>query len=843
MSHWSNARAVQKSQKTTLFTKRQLLSEHSYRIRNWARHAFSLALMNGSLFLRDAFAFAATKEQYDAKELYGRILQRETDVIDFRYEWLFRLGRLVALQNLDDSDAELALFCLEESTYNLRLRSHRIESLRLQVELLAETGRFKKALRVLSEAHALYGERYDYLSVDLNNPFMNAAGKAVPQWLYEFNRPFRNKGLAEIILSESSDRSPFDRLHALPNFGPMPDGPLISVIMTSYAPDERAFELAARSILNQSWRNLELVVVDDATPGGAPRVLEDLVRDDARVKIIELEENRGTYHARNVGLKAATGSYVTGQDSDDWSHPDRLYRQVKTLQNNDDLVGVVTKAMRSDDNLFRILRGIEPERLCEVSLMFPAETGRSVGGYLESRKGADSEFRLRLELFSGKYVTLVDEPLYLTRLSSGSLSRTDFKRGWAHPNRRAFSNLIKHWHRTARPSDLVLRDQQLGTTAIPPKFRSRVANTRSFEYVFLFDWRFDDAETRSALAEVEALGQAGKSVGILQSSGLFSGVGHVARLASIVQERINREEISLIIPDENADIKNLIVRRAELLQFSPAGMFQGTVERLFIIADQPPSAWDGSSPIYHPEQCSDYALNEFGSKPIWLAQDPAILRYLISYAGEVEVWRGLLPHVLPLIKQNNYVIPQRPNRRRVVVGRPAKNIEALWPKDIDTTDALWPAAEDAQVEVRIFGEAECYLQKFNRDFYPNNWVSFRQDDISPEAFYSSIDYFVYYPEENWPQELSLEALMAYSNGCRVILPRQFENMHGVRAFYSEAKNVKQMIHDLPDPGDLLQDRAEPLNDAAFVLDRSRNTYVQAIESLTQEDEGTGTKIE
>lgn len=832
---------VPKTHDVPLFTRRRLLVEYSYRIQNWATHANSLALMNGSLFLRDVFAFAATNEAYDSKELYGRILQKNTDDIDFRYEWLFRLGRLVALQNMDASDASLALFCLEESTYNLRLRSHRIENLRLQVELLAETKQFEKAREVLSSAHSIYGERYEYLTVDLDNPFVNPAGSSIEEWLDGFNRPFRKKNLSGVHLSNNEGGVPFDRLQSEPSHGPMPNGPLVSVIMTSYAPDEKAFELAARSILNQSWWNLELVVVDDATPGGAPRILEQLAGDDPRVRIVQLQENRGTYYARNAGLRAATGHYVTGQDSDDWSHPDRLYRQVRALQNDDAAVGVVTKATRSDDNLFRILRGIEPDRLCEVSLMFPADVGRKIGGYLESRKGADSEFRLRLEIFSERSVKLVDEPLYLTRLSSGSLSRSDFKRGWAHQNRRAFSNVIKHWHKTANPNELILPEDQSGSDAIPPKFRSRSSGSRSFDYVFLSDWRFDDASTRSALSEIEALQTAGKIVGLMQSSGLFSGMGHTARLSEVVQRRINSDEISLVIPDESAEIENLIVRNAELLHFAPEHVFQGEIGQLFIVADQPPSAWDGSSPIYHPELCSRYAFNEFGKYPMWLAQDPAIHRYLTSYAGDIQVWPYILPHVLPVRSARSSLGLQPTRRRHTVVGRHSRNIEGLWPDDLETANGLWPAESNSGVEVRIFGGAQCYLQKFNKDFYPTNWVAFRSGDISQDAFHSSIDYFVYFPDEKWPQEISYDALIAYANGCKVILPERFARSHKDQAVYSRPQDVLPLIYEWGLPA-RVESHEDVVKEAKAAVCRSRHSFVEAINSLTHSFERQGSEI-
>src|SRR5690606_6786226 len=110
------------------------------------------------------------------------------------------------------------------------------------------------------------------------------------------------------------------------------DGPLVSVIMTTFRSDRIPLLTSVRSILEQSWRNLELIVVDDCSPPEYADVLAEIEKLDPRISVHRLPKNRGTYAARNVGIALAKGAYITGQDSDDWSHPERIARQVAPLE-------------------------------------------------------------------------------------------------------------------------------------------------------------------------------------------------------------------------------------------------------------------------------------------------------------------------------------------------------------------------------------------------------------------------------------------------------------------------------------------------------------------------------
>lgn len=103
---------------------------------------------------------------------------------------------------------------------------------------------------------------------------------------------------------------------------------LVSVVIPTY---NRGYciERAVNSVLNQTWKNLEVIVVDDASTDDT----EDVIRrmTDSRIRYIRYDENQGANHARNIGIKNARGNYIAFNDSDDEWLPQKLEKQMKQL--------------------------------------------------------------------------------------------------------------------------------------------------------------------------------------------------------------------------------------------------------------------------------------------------------------------------------------------------------------------------------------------------------------------------------------------------------------------------------------------------------------------------------
>ena len=85
------------------------------------------------------------------------------------------------------------------------------------------------------------------------------------------------------------------------------------------------------SVLNQSYKNLEVIIVDDGSTDNTSSEINK-IKDD-RVRYIKLPENTGGSNARNIGIKNAVGKFISFQDSDDRFYPEKLEKQIKNIIN------------------------------------------------------------------------------------------------------------------------------------------------------------------------------------------------------------------------------------------------------------------------------------------------------------------------------------------------------------------------------------------------------------------------------------------------------------------------------------------------------------------------------
>ena len=92
--------------------------------------------------------------------------------------------------------------------------------------------------------------------------------------------------------------------------------PLISVIVPIYNV-EKYLARCVDSIVNQTYKNLEIILVDDGSPDRCPQMCDDYAEKDSRIKVVH-KKNGGLSDARNAGMAVATGEYISFIDSDDW---------------------------------------------------------------------------------------------------------------------------------------------------------------------------------------------------------------------------------------------------------------------------------------------------------------------------------------------------------------------------------------------------------------------------------------------------------------------------------------------------------------------------------------------
>ncbi|MGV2854618.1 glycosyltransferase family 2 protein [Glutamicibacter sp. AGC13] len=766
----------------------ELLESYACRIRRNMPQAEEHALLTKSMKYRDVLATIVVGQGITYDELSENLDDFTNGEIDFAA--LASLGRIVALQNINTEDRANGRKIIHAANENLPRTKLFQKYRQLEFELIFESAAYSEAVAHLNANPELKEVQDGYLEVDMYNPFLGLENSEYTHWQQGFNKIFESCGRIPVALSGEAKR-PFDRLTADNDLNQITDGPLVSVIMTSYDPEPEAFIAAARSILNQTWRNLELIIIDDASPSRKSELLEKLAGEDARVKLVLLTENGGTYRARNVGLEVATGEFVTGQDSDDWSHPERIESQVKYMLEDPKAAGVMTSAVRTDENLSRIMPGLSPTRKCEVSFMTPLHLAREVGGYLDARKAADSEFRQRVEFYSQRNVGVIRDALYIIRLMPNSLSRGDFSSGWSHQSRRAFWNAALYWHSNTPSLSLSVKDEPKVPLPIPHRFQITKPAPSELDIVFAADWRVSHGWQRAAVDEVRFLVARGLHIGIMQMESPNSNARTSTKPNLQIQQLINNGTITQVTSDQEVKIANLIFHDPSIMQFPTSQESNLRVGKIIMAPFDLPSDNNGEVIRYLYDDCTRNTQNYFSANVEW-----SFLNNVSQVVGEAEdsgvsVLPGAWPLVLHLESwtgKNNSGISSP--RKIPILGRSCQNIYSDWPMK-ETIQQLWPTDDSA--EVWILGDARGALRNLNDKYYADNWVSFREGEIRPVDYMRAIDFFVYFPSEDSDENLCREAFEAAATGKIVILPEQFRDAHGDTALYSTPEGVAQLL--------------------------------------------------
>lgn len=122
------------------------------------------------------------------------------------------------------------------------------------------------------------------------------------------------------------------------------DYPLISVIVPVYKVEEY-LDRCIESIINQTYENLEVILVDDGSPDNCPKMCDEWAKKDKRIKVIH-KKNGGLSDARNRGIEKANGKYISFVDSDDYINSDyisELYNAITTNDCDISISGIVVK--------------------------------------------------------------------------------------------------------------------------------------------------------------------------------------------------------------------------------------------------------------------------------------------------------------------------------------------------------------------------------------------------------------------------------------------------------------------------------------------------------------------
>ena len=234
--------------------------------------------------------------------------------------------------------------------------------------------------------------------------------------------------------------------------------PRVSVILPVYNADKTLYS-AAKSCLDQTYKDLELIIIDDGSTDRSAEISNSLVSSDPRASFIRCDENVGVSSAIEKGRRMASGSFIARMDADDMSHPNRIKTQVEALDANRSLSGCGTSvrlmnAPRTDPgrgfsayvswlNGLNDVESLASQRFIDSPIANPSSMVRSssldmIGGFTDPEWAEDYDLWLRFLDEGMKLINIpevlfdwYDSPTRLTR-SSDRYSLARFSQAKAH---------------------------------------------------------------------------------------------------------------------------------------------------------------------------------------------------------------------------------------------------------------------------------------------------------------------------------------------------------------------------------------------------------------------------
>ena len=225
----------------------------------------------------------------------------------------------------------------------------------------------------------------------------------------------------------------------LPSTGETLRVPALSVVTTVYN-TERYVAAAVDSVLRQTFRDFEYILVDDGSTDGSLSILRDFERRDPRVRVIS-RPNTGIVKAANEGIALARGKYLARMDSDDLAMPERFEKQIAYLDAHPDCVLLGSRVMVMDpygspvavsgqplahdeiDAELRTVRG--GWALVQPSVMMRTDALRAVGAY-RGTHNVSEDHDLFARLAEVGRVANLEEPLLWYRRHYKSVTLTQY---------------------------------------------------------------------------------------------------------------------------------------------------------------------------------------------------------------------------------------------------------------------------------------------------------------------------------------------------------------------------------------------------------------------------------
>ena len=222
--------------------------------------------------------------------------------------------------------------------------------------------------------------------------------------------------------------------------------PLISIVVPMYNV-EQYLARCVNSLIKQTYKNLEIILVDDGSPDNSGNLADGFAKEDSRIKVIH-QQNRGQGAARNAGILGAAGKYISFIDSDDWVTPDMIeylynlisknnadYASVKMHITPDEIYEIAQPKEEiqrlSRDDMFRLFFRISSPDInyCTCDKLFRADIVKKIP-FVEGKRFEDIDYCYKI-IKASNLAVISNRICYFyfvntTGISNGALKPADY---------------------------------------------------------------------------------------------------------------------------------------------------------------------------------------------------------------------------------------------------------------------------------------------------------------------------------------------------------------------------------------------------------------------------------
>lgn len=774
---------------------------YRYLMRNNLTTFYRFAVQTRSIAIREVFARACSTGNFGVGELLNVIRSLQSDVSNETSQFLktrFDGSVLLALADLlantarNDLDTNAAVQLYEFVYALFGLKQFSNKQMLLYVEALHEAGYYDRA-ELLARDHSL-GQiapiQPELLGLQRNR--LNSVS-SVWDWTHKLNELYSSLEMTTVNLLDDESLPPLDRLTAT-GIDRL-NGPKVSVIMPTYSPGF-GIRTAVRGLLEQTWQNLEIIIVDDASPTKYQHVFSELAQQDPRVRVVHQKHNAGAYVARNAGLAKATGEFITTADDDDWSHPDKIALQVSLLLQNPNIVATVSEHVRTTDQLVfcRINSSARYLQVNYSSLMLRRQVIEEIGVWDSVNRGGDSEFLMRLRKFYGsdKVAHIRGRPLSFSRVWKGSLTSGEMYRGFTASPRILHIWAIRQWHWELEKIDQKPTRRALSSRpyAVPSTFEpgQRNEDLGLFDVVYVSDFFRKAKYVDYVLKEMRTLADKGLRVGYTHLDS-----PRTTRITGLPKDLLHSQlegDITQVSLEDIAETRLLVVYDPSVGMFTDQSRSKIKSHRSILIERELPTlsgAPERSATSY--AQALGYLDQTFTS----------YFRVVGATDHDQERLKAHLPpsRLLPdSLVWRTHITPAavelEPPVGKPKIGFHSYGNKYRWPRNLQTFHDVY--LSDSH-ETYFSGLLEPAFKKLGRETFETARI-IDHNETSILEFLREIDFWVYYPDPKLHDEVWEPVLRAMSAGKVVILPPALEELYKDGALYGHPKELERIVKEL-----------------------------------------------